>query len=91
MRRVFGILGVLFLTASLAAVSIAVYRAWDPFAGARQHAAQQRLYQQWGTRPAALSPPHHVAAASRWLGRFRSAGCSPLSRSRRSGGSGNSP
>ncbi len=68
MRRVFGVLGVLFLAASLAAVSIIVYRAWDPFAGARQHAAQQRLYQQWGTRPAALIPPRQAASCQPMAG-----------------------
>jgi hypothetical protein len=34
--------------AGVVVLGLGVYRVWDPFAGSRQHAAQQRLYQSWG-------------------------------------------
>jgi len=51
MRRLLGILGAALLAGSLAAAAVFAYRVWDPFAGARQHAAQHRLYQQWSAPP----------------------------------------
>jgi LPXTG-site transpeptidase (sortase) family protein len=32
------------------------YKVWDPFAGARQHAAQEALTRSWGARPALQGP-----------------------------------
>jgi sortase A len=32
------------------------YKVWDPFAGARQHAAQEALTRSWGARPALPGP-----------------------------------
>jgi sortase A len=33
------------------------YKVWDPFAGARQQAAQTALNRSWGARPALSAPP----------------------------------
>jgi sortase A len=37
------------------------YKVWDPFAGARQHAAQEALRRSWGTRPALPGPAASAA------------------------------
>src|ERR1039457_3251560 len=39
------------------------YKVWDPYAGARQHAAQTALTRSWGELPALSAPP--VAAKSK--------------------------
>jgi sortase A len=38
------------------------YKVWDPFAGARQHAAQEALARSWGARPALQGPVATTAA-----------------------------
>jgi len=38
----------ILVIAGVIVLGLGVYRVWDPFAGSRQHAAQQRLYQSWG-------------------------------------------
>ena len=34
----------ILVIAGVIVLGLGVYRVWDPFAGSRQHAAQQRLY-----------------------------------------------
>lgn len=53
----------LCILAGLGGLAFTGYRAWDPLAGARQHAAQQRLYHSWGTLPA-FRPAHRGGAAA---------------------------
>ena len=38
----------ILVIAGVIVLGLGVYRVWDPLAGSRQHAAQQRLYQSWG-------------------------------------------
>src|ERR1017187_5883355 len=38
------------------------YKVWDPFAGARQHAAQTALARSWGALPALSAPPATATA-----------------------------
>jgi sortase A len=40
------------------------YKVWDPFAGARQQAAQTALSRSWGGRPALSAPPVAPVAAT---------------------------
>jgi sortase A len=40
------------------------YKVWDPFAGARQHAAQEALTRSWGARPALPGPAAAVSATA---------------------------
>ncbi len=51
MRRALAWIASLCLLAGLVVLGIGVYKAWDPFAGARQTAAQRALSHTWGNLP----------------------------------------
>ena len=51
MRRILTWTASMLLVAALAVAGVGIYRAWDPLAGSRQHAAQEQLYKSWGSPP----------------------------------------
>jgi TRAP-type C4-dicarboxylate transport system permease small subunit len=56
-RRIIRLAALGCIIAALGVLARAGYRVWDPFAGARQAAAQRALYKSWGI----LTPvPVHV-------------------------------
>lgn len=44
------------IIAGLGLLLVTGYKVWDPFAGAREHAAQEALTQSWGSLPALQGP-----------------------------------
>ncbi len=58
----------LCILAGLGLLAFTGYRAWDPLAGDRQHAAQQRLYHSWGTLRASAQAPAGRAGACQLTG-----------------------